>query len=232
MFGIGATELLVILVLAAIFLGPEKMIELAGQLGRWVAKLRAETSDISREFRDAFDLELGDLKQEVNEVKHDIEGLKDVRAELASPLQEPHTQRSAARGAPGGRPVYNLPTPGAAPATRAASSAALLRGNGQAPASAAAATVAEPSAALEEKTALANAATAAPVELAPEPEIVRDLSPNAEPIEISVGVLVGEDDEAEPLVLDGPVLMEDPYAEAASPEEKRDEAPADPGEEV
>lgn len=210
MFGIGATELLVILVLATIFLGPERMIEFAGQLGRWVAKLRAQTNDVTREFRDAFDLELGDLKEEVNEVKRDLESLKEVGQDIASPLEDPRARTPGWGRQSGARPAYNLPTqpPTSGPGARLAAAGAARQGGGEALATSpttAAALPAEPSAPRD--------ADVAPAELPSEPEIVPDLSPDAEAIEISVGVLVGEDDEAEPLVLEGPVLMDDPYAE-------------------
>ena len=210
MFGIGMTELLVILVLATSFLGPERMIEFAGQLGRWVAKLRAQTSDVTREFRDAFDIELGDLKEEVNEVKQDLESLKEVGQDLASPLEDPGARTPGWGRQSGARPTYNLPTqpPASGPGARLAAPGTPPQRDGKAP-STFSATTTTPAA----EPAVARDAHAAPVEAAPEPEIVRDLSPDAEAVEISVGVLVGEDDEAEPLVLEGPVLMDDPYAE-------------------
>jgi sec-independent protein translocase protein TatB len=227
MFGIGVSELLVILVLATIFLGPEKMVEFAGQLGRWVTKLRAETSDYTREFRDAFNVELGDIKSEITEVKQDIEGLKDVRDTLAAPLEEPG---AAAPGSPTvewgrqatpGRPVYNLPT--------------------QAPTSGPAARTPGREAASAAPAAASSAPEPTPEQALPEPEIVRDLDPNAEAIEISVGVMVGEDYEAEPLVLEGPVLMEEPPARERArrtraggqpPEDESENLAKDAGEEA
>lgn len=58
MFGIGTGELLVILVIAMLAIGPERMVEFAGQLGRFIAKFRAETDTITKEFREAFTLEI------------------------------------------------------------------------------------------------------------------------------------------------------------------------------
>jgi sec-independent protein translocase protein TatB len=228
MFGIGVTELLLILVLATIFLGPERMIEFAGQLGRWVAKLRAQTSDVTREFRDAFDVELGDLKEEVNEVKQDLESLKEVGQDLASPLEDPHSRTPGWGRQSGARPAYNLPTqpPTSGPGARLAAPGTPPQDDADALA-APSTTVAEPAA----EPAVAQDAHAAPVEATPEPEVARDLSPDAEAIEISVGVLVGEDDEAEPLVLEGPVLMDDPYAEEEARQAAR-EAAEEPGEEA
>lgn len=60
MFGIGTGELLLILVIAMVVFGPERMVELAGEMGRMVAKLRQETDEVTREFKGAFDPEASD----------------------------------------------------------------------------------------------------------------------------------------------------------------------------
>ncbi len=63
MFGIGTGELLLILVIAMVVFGPERMVELAGEIGRMLAKLREETDEVTREFReiqDSFSLEGGE----------------------------------------------------------------------------------------------------------------------------------------------------------------------------
>jgi sec-independent protein translocase protein TatB len=57
MLGVGTGELLLILVIAVLVVGPEKMVEYAGKAGRMIAKFRAMTSDVTSEFRDAFSLE-------------------------------------------------------------------------------------------------------------------------------------------------------------------------------
>jgi Tat protein translocase TatB subunit len=51
MFGIGMPELLLILALALIVLGPKKLPELARALGKGMAELRKATDDIKDEFR-------------------------------------------------------------------------------------------------------------------------------------------------------------------------------------
>jgi Sec-independent protein translocase protein TatA len=57
MLGVGTPELLLILVIAVLVVGPEKMVEYAGKAGRMIAKFRAMTSDVTSEFKDAFSLE-------------------------------------------------------------------------------------------------------------------------------------------------------------------------------
>ncbi len=53
MFGIGTPELLVILVVALIVLGPERMPEIARALGRAMAELRRATSGLTDELHNA-----------------------------------------------------------------------------------------------------------------------------------------------------------------------------------
>ncbi len=56
--GVGVGELLLILVIAMLVVGPERMVELSGQMGRMLAKFREQSDSITREFKEAFTLEL------------------------------------------------------------------------------------------------------------------------------------------------------------------------------
>jgi Tat protein translocase TatB subunit len=52
MFGIGMTELLVILVVGLLVIGPKKLPELARSLGKGLAEFRRASNDMRREFLD------------------------------------------------------------------------------------------------------------------------------------------------------------------------------------
>lgn len=53
MFGIGPTELIVILVIALLVLGPKRLPELASGLGKGLAEFRRATADINAELDEA-----------------------------------------------------------------------------------------------------------------------------------------------------------------------------------
>jgi sec-independent protein translocase protein TatA len=53
MFGIGAPELLVILIVALVVLGPERLPEVARALGKGLAELRRATSGLTEELHNA-----------------------------------------------------------------------------------------------------------------------------------------------------------------------------------
>jgi sec-independent protein translocase protein TatB len=87
MFGIGTWELVVILALALIVLGPKKLPEMAKSLGRGLASLRKTADDVKRE------IDLEGIKREMEEVEEDagideIKRMVDVRGEIRRAIAE------------------------------------------------------------------------------------------------------------------------------------------------
>jgi Tat protein translocase TatB subunit len=77
MFGIGSWELIVILVLALIVLGPKKLPEVAKSLGKGLAHLRHSLEDVKDE------IGLDEVKTEILKAKDDI-GFDEIKAEIVS----------------------------------------------------------------------------------------------------------------------------------------------------
>ncbi|MFP6610072.1 MAG: Sec-independent protein translocase protein TatB [Deltaproteobacteria bacterium] len=67
MFGIGATELIVILVVALLVIGPKKLPELARSLGRGLAEFRRATGDVTEELDNARIM----LEEEARQTAHE-----------------------------------------------------------------------------------------------------------------------------------------------------------------
>ncbi len=64
LFGIGLPELFLILVLALVVLGPERLPEVASQLGRTVGELRRQAAQLSAEFQQSLEAAAQERKQQ------------------------------------------------------------------------------------------------------------------------------------------------------------------------
>ncbi len=73
--GIGLPELLVILVITLLVVGPQRLPEMAAQLARFIREFRRYTANLSREFTGAledFEREYSEVREEWKEVKRGL----------------------------------------------------------------------------------------------------------------------------------------------------------------
>ena len=107
-FGIGFPELILILIVILIVVGPDKLPELAGTIGRTVRKIKAATSELTRDFKEMAEettesgkevagtvnpkteltRDLKEIAQEVGEVKRGVNTVLNPRGELVKGIKE------------------------------------------------------------------------------------------------------------------------------------------------
>jgi sec-independent protein translocase protein TatB len=109
MFGVGLPELAVILVVAVVVFGPDRLPDYARQAGRLVRQLRAFAQSAQQDLREELgpefaDLKLTDLDPRVAIRKHILEALDD------DDLDRVIAQRERVQDvlAPGERPPYDV----------------------------------------------------------------------------------------------------------------------------
>ncbi len=96
-FGIGLAELAIILILAGIFLGPQRIRDIARTLGRWTAELRRVTRGFTQQLNAELDAaELADLREALNEVKALRRQVSDLRGDIRQATQEFSAEGKAA----------------------------------------------------------------------------------------------------------------------------------------
>lgn len=83
MFGLGIPEILFILLLATLILGPEHMPRAARMIGRWSSKLRSAATSFGNAV--ASDADLNEIKTGLSEVRNEIDTTKN---ELLAPKKE------------------------------------------------------------------------------------------------------------------------------------------------
>lgn len=74
MFGVGVLELLVILVIATIVIGPDKMPQLAADLGRWIRQTRAYARHLMGDFNEV----VRELEKEAGASREDWQEIANV----------------------------------------------------------------------------------------------------------------------------------------------------------
>jgi sec-independent protein translocase protein TatB len=113
MFDIGWSELLVIIVVAIVVVGPKELPRLMGTFGHYAGKLRRAAADFQRQFDEAM------RDTEIAEVKQAMEAVRAETASLDQPVMLPKIDTPAS---PTPAPVTS-PAPVAAPPAPTASTA-------------------------------------------------------------------------------------------------------------
>lgn len=67
MFGVGILELMVIMILAVVVVGPDRLPTVAGDLARWIRRARAYGQHLTHDFNDV----IADLEKEVGTTRED-----------------------------------------------------------------------------------------------------------------------------------------------------------------
>lgn len=81
MFGLGISEIAVILIVALIFIGPDKLPEVAQKLGRLIWQIKHSSEELRKE------LTLPDYKPESikNELKEELKELQEIKNSIIKP---------------------------------------------------------------------------------------------------------------------------------------------------
>lgn len=92
MGNLGFWELALVAVIALVVFGPDRLPDLARQAGKFLARLRQETSRSVQELKQA--AEVGDLDRELKGLSRD---LRDVRSSVGRSLRSPSPRSAAPR---------------------------------------------------------------------------------------------------------------------------------------
>ncbi|MGZ8416410.1 MAG: Sec-independent protein translocase protein TatB [Methyloceanibacter sp.] len=109
MFDIGWSELLVIVVVAIVVVGPRELPKMMGTFGHYAGKLRRAASDFQRQFNEAM------RETEIAEVKQAMEAVRAETASLDRPVMLPKLDTSPA--GPAHAPTQAAPAAAPAPVT-------------------------------------------------------------------------------------------------------------------
>jgi Tat protein translocase TatB subunit len=101
-FGIGMQELIIILVVALIFIGPKKLPDLAKALGKGVAQFKGALDDVKGTFDEGIKKEMNQVKDSILEDKN---GVKTKGSETETAEQKPVDPYAAAEEEKKDKPV-------------------------------------------------------------------------------------------------------------------------------
>jgi len=100
MFGIGMPEMIVIMAVALIVIGPKKLPDLAKSLGRALGEFRKATNELKASI--AIEEDLDDVKKTFTDLKYDVDAAleQDDPADTASAAQSPPSPQKPGTGGP------------------------------------------------------------------------------------------------------------------------------------
>jgi Tat protein translocase TatB subunit len=102
-FGVGLPELLLIMVIAVLVVGPDKLPQVAADIAKWVKKARAYAQVVSREWDVAvkeLEAETGTSRDELTAIARDLQGeTKAIEKDLAEATADARKATEEARSA-------------------------------------------------------------------------------------------------------------------------------------
>jgi sec-independent protein translocase protein TatB len=84
LFGVGALEALLVLVIALVVVGPQRFPEVAREGGKWVRKARRFTAEVTAELREAY----SELEEEVRAEGEDLRSVREIGEDVRTGLQD------------------------------------------------------------------------------------------------------------------------------------------------
>lgn len=114
--GVGPAELIVILVVALIFVGPERLPRLAADLARTIREIRQYTGNLAAEFTDVVKDFEKETEGERSSFKEIGEGISGATQSVTDAIRSARADATV-----GGSPAVPAPTPAAPPSTIPAS---------------------------------------------------------------------------------------------------------------
>ena len=115
--GVGPAELILILVVALIFVGPERLPRLAADIARTIREVRKYTGSIAAEFTEVLQEFEKDTADDRGQWKEIGQGLTDATRSVTDALKQAHSDAANAGATPDGAPAAS-PGGAAAPAHR------------------------------------------------------------------------------------------------------------------
>ena len=93
MFGVSFPELIVVLTIALLVFGPEKLPGLARELGSWSAKIKRHSDAFRREFYNAVYTPANDLQKQIRDEARTLVSTTPPSAALSVPTPEKNTEQ-------------------------------------------------------------------------------------------------------------------------------------------